>query len=107
MIPPSESPSPEQLLWARVGRGVLLGMALSALVGFALVSLGYPAMSFTGRIGVALFIGFWSGPFFGSVAGVGYHQFKIGRPACSPTLVLPATDVTIAVPLGRRYQHAI
>lgn len=96
----------EKLLWGRVVRGVALGMVLFLLLGYGLASLGSPSMSVAGRVGVALFVGFWTGPFFGSVVGVGYHQTKCSRKAAPPLLARAATAPSTSLATSRPHQIA-
>lgn len=105
MFPQDATSSPEQLLWARVGRGVLLGMALFTLIGFAIATLGYPSMSLAGAVGIGLFVGFWSGPFFGSAGAVGYHELQVAR-ATQLSVLQPLRAPHVAKPLPIHAQAA-
>lgn len=98
-MPQGQNGLSEQLLWSRAIRGLVLGVILFTVAGFTLMGLGYPAMSLAGRAGVSLFIGFWSGPFFGSVIGVAYHQAKSEHAEAAPALPAAKSLVQGAVAL--------
>lgn len=61
-------------LWRRVLGGLAVGFLLVAALTFILMLVAGPELSLAGRLGVAAFIGFWSSPFVGFSAAVGYHQ---------------------------------
>lgn len=71
-----DSDATERLLWRRVGLGLVWGLLVAALLGFVLISAIQPDVELAGRLGLAAFVGFWSGPFIGLSGAVGYHELK-------------------------------
>ena len=93
MIPHSPAAPLEQRLIGRVLRGTGIGMAVFAVVGFLLVALATPGGPLLERVGVGLFVGFWSGPIFGASGGVAYHEWKESRE--ENAIVSPVVDIRV------------
>lgn len=64
----------EDRLWPRVVGGLAVGFVAVTVLAFAMLSLIQPDVPLVGRLGFAAYIGFWSSPFVGFSAAVGYHQ---------------------------------
>lgn len=77
----------EPLLWQRAGRAVVVSMLLFVAIGAGLMAIAVPDSSLAARIGIGLFVGFWSGPFFGTAAAVGYHELRTARDQRQATVV--------------------
>ena len=68
--------SMEGHLWRRVAWGLVWGFLVAALLAFVLTLLMAPDVELIGQLGMAVFVGFWSGPFIGLSGAVGYNEYK-------------------------------
>ncbi|MGH1493109.1 MAG: hypothetical protein ACRBK7_27550 [Acidimicrobiales bacterium] len=71
--------SQEDVLWKRAAYGLVFGLAAAGVLGFALITVLQPDETFMSRLGLAAYLAFWSGPFIGLSAGVGYHELAKDR----------------------------
>ena len=76
---PSAEPSDDDLLLGRVARGALVGFVLMFVLAAGMLSVEIPDVPLAGRLGAALFLAFWTGPFFGMVGGIGFHHLRLHR----------------------------
>lgn len=76
-----EGPSSEMQLWRQVGFGLIWGFLVAGLLGFVLIRAMQPDVGMAASLGLAAFIGFWSGPFIGLSGAVGYHELQRHRAA--------------------------
>lgn len=63
----------DALLWKRAGIAIIVGIVVFSLLGASLVAIALPGTAVANLVGVGLFVGLWSGPFFGTVIAVAYH----------------------------------
>ncbi len=100
----ASSSANEDRLLRGVGNGVWQGMLCMVVVATALVSAVAPdQVSIWGRLGVGVFLAFWSGPFFGMAAAVSSHGINTKREA--EEAAAESAKVEAAIPLERREVH--
>lgn len=76
----------EMLLWKRAGVAIVIAMVAFTLLGAGLMAVAVPGTALVNQLAIGLFVGFWSGPFFGTAAAVGYHEHAKAH-AATPAIV--------------------
>ena len=66
----------EDALWRRAAWGLAWGFLIAGLLAYGLMELTQGDESFAAKLGLSLYVAFWSGPFIGLSGAVGFHELK-------------------------------
>ncbi len=69
----------EDALWRRAAWGLVWGFVIAGLLAYGLMELTQGQESFAAKLGLSLYVAFWSGPFIGLSGAVGFHELKKSR----------------------------
>ncbi len=78
----------EDALWRRAAWGLAWGFVIAGLLAYGLMELTQGEETVAAKVGLSLYVAFWSGPFIGLSGAVGFHELKksqVHRPATTST----------------------